>query len=239
MEETECHVCGNSFTYLGNHWKGENKCSYPNLTDRQYQITTGLLLGDANCSRSGTNPHIDVKNTNRKFLEWVNEEYGIISNGISLSRTAEDSARSLQNTISPNTVAEGCNDVYRLTTRSHPEFEEFREWYETGEKRFPEDLILTPLIVKVWYVCDGSLWMNEGCTGRVSISSVNESDRCEFLIQLFENKGFSPTYTGDHIFFGTDESFDILHWMGEPIPGFEYKWAIEDFEGYQREYSER
>jgi hypothetical protein len=60
--------------------------------------------------------------------------------------------------VPPNAKEERYHDTYIIWTRTHPYFEDLRErWYPDGDKQFPDDLELTPLRAKLWYLCDGYL----------------------------------------------------------------------------------
>jgi hypothetical protein len=118
------------------------------MTERQEQLLTGMLLGDAHLERqSGAlSARLKVEHSvaqsayvNWKFAEW--REW---------VRTPprERGRRNRLGTVSTN---------IGFTTLSHVEFEEFRQWfYRDRRKVVPEDLFLTPLSMAVWFMDDGS-----------------------------------------------------------------------------------
>lgn len=202
--KVECPKCGEKHeeNRIGYHWS--MRCDPPSLDHRQEQIVTGLMMGDASAT---SNQQVVCGMTTEEFLEWVDDEMGLVSTGCRFYRSAEE-------------VPMATKDIYRLTLRNIPDIQKFSYWYDSGQKRFPEDLELTPLIAKVWYACDGSLL--GGQEGYPSFGVTNELDRSEFLIALMDGIGFESTVTGQSLMIYETEEF--LDWMGDPVPGFEYKW---------------
>jgi hypothetical protein len=120
--------------------------------------------------------------------------------------------------------------VYHWQTRNHPDFSTFRDWYGSGAKVFPEDIRLTPTVLKHWYVCDGNLAKSESYPYiRIGIS--NEKDNKEKIEGYFENAGlprpqwYTKGETGHQLSFTVEESLEIFDYIGGPLPGFEYKWV--------------
>lgn len=161
-----------------------------------------------------------TKMINKEFLDWLYNELGFFSSNLELYMSAyesyEDASKRFPNDV---TTVENYSDIYEYRTIRHPYFTKLDEWYSSGKKRFPEDLELTPLIAKVWYVCDGSY------NNRVCIYAKNESDRSNFLINLFDVADARWQSASNCIRFTRSGSDEILEWMGEPLPGFEYKWG--------------
>jgi hypothetical protein len=149
---------------------------------------------------------------NREFIEWVDSELGIISTG-TVSKYERDTSF-------------GSSTTYRLNSRRLSQFEQYRDWYDCGEKVFPE-IELNPLILKVWYCCDGDMsvderW-NKKCYARLTAS--NEMDRKENINSMFSGLPFSPNWNdGARFTFGREGSKKFWEYIGEPLPGFEYKW---------------
>lgn len=65
------------------------------------------------------------------------------------------------------------------------------------------------------------------------IKCTNEAPRSEQLVELFADAGFDVRYTTDKIVFKRSETPEFLDWMGDPPPGFEYKWVYDDRERYE------
>lgn len=193
------------------------------------EILTGILMGDGDIhGQKDANPHFRVRMTNQDFLIRLNEQFGVLSTGVFLDRTAKQQYRQATDSDHEKfevTNEESYSDLYGLRTRSHPQLHRLREWYETGQKRFPSNLRLTPTIAKMWYVCDGWLAKTADHRPRVMIKAANESSRPEYLIDLLSHHGFHPHFTRTELEFTASETEELLDWMGSPPPGFEYKWA--------------
>lgn len=221
FRSTECPTCGEDYKSIAHHWRG-GTCDFPELSNRQREIIMGMLMGDASIDRSPTTPRFQVHMTTSACLEWLDRELGPLTSGVKIHYTAEENTERCQ----PFTEGAECKASYYLRTCSHPAFEEFAGWYGAGGKQFPEDLTLTPLMAKCWYVCDGTLNTNASVP-RPRIASINECEREEYLLGLFEEQGFSPSFNYPQIEFPTKGAAEFLDWMGDPIPGFEYKFGIE------------
>lgn len=221
---TECPECGDKFKQVGYHWGG-SECSKPTLDIRQKEISIGLLMGDAWVEKSSGKGRLRIEMTNKRFIDWLNNEFGIIVSNLSIKNTASEAAEK-NKSHGYDVNEENYNTSWILSTRTLNYFSELRKWYETGVKRFPEDLELKPLILKVWYCCDGSF-----VDGRYPvIYSANENDRRQKVINILKRKGFSPSFTdgaGGTIQFKSSETENFFKYIGQPLPGFEYKWPEE------------
>lgn len=107
---------------------------------------------------------------------------------------------------------------------------------------YPVSLSLSPTKVKFWYVSDGYLDVGRWGRPRIEIKTRNEKDRVEYLVDLFEEVGFSPVFRRNELRFTCDDTERLVEWMGDYPPGFEYKWELDSRERYrelkQRAYEE-
>jgi len=118
------------------------------MTDRQKQILTGMLLGDAHLERQrgATSARLKIEHSlaQSAYVEWKFNEWR------DWVRTppAVRERRNRLGTVSLN---------IGFTTLSHLTFEEFRtRFYLNRRKVVPEDLELTSLSMAVWFMDDGS-----------------------------------------------------------------------------------
>lgn len=197
--------------------------------DMKKEILKGLLMGDGTIGKTANEKrnNLEVEMTNRDFLDWTADQLGDLVSSVRKSRVAEDIAE--KNRRHGYTVnEEDIEDEHVLSTVTTDFTTRMRDkWYPEGEKKFPDDLELSPLSTKIWYVCDGSLVQNEHCV----IYSCNERDRPEFMKSLFNNTPFNPSFSltgGGGLQFTRSESREFLDWLGEPVPGYEYKWNINE-----------
>jgi hypothetical protein len=242
LAEAPCPSCGKTFSSLSMHW-WHGSCPYPDIGERKQEVIVGLLMGDGSIPTVDGNHSFRVPMINRHFLSWYDEEMSYLTTGVGLVHTAEQLASTNRETgFSPNAERENYHDMYVVRTRTHPYFNELRMWYKTGRKRFPDNIELTPILAKYWYASDGYLDVGRWGRPRIEIKCRNEHGRAEFLVQLFEDVGFSPVFKRHELRFTCDDTERLVEWMGDPLPGFEYKWEIGSIERYhelkERAYTE-
>lgn len=177
MTDSRCPTCGRNYERLAMHWN-RSDCQYEQFSPVQWQMLQGLLMGDADIhGRSDTNPHFRVRMTNRPFLEYLDEQLGVLSKGLYLARDAEEQYRNAksnqQQGISGFESVNRANyeDLWGLRTCSHPALREFEKWYDGSQKRFPKTLELTSQCCRMWYVCDGWLVVERNASPRVMFKS--------------------------------------------------------------------
>jgi len=148
---------------------------------------------------------------NRQFIDWLADELSPFANTV---RKRGD-------------IPDGSKQTYLFRTSSHPDLDHIVSWDDDG-KKIPRDYDLDSTAAGVWYCCDGHM-NRQSVSPRVGISNKNESERPSVLVEMFEDKGFNPTYSvGAYMmYFPVDETEDVLSWMEGPIPGFERKWRLE------------
>jgi hypothetical protein len=239
MGDTECPGCGDSYERLAQHWAMSADCSYPPLDRRRHEILSGLLMGDATVHNppSAANPRMEVHSVNSRFLEWIDEQLAWLSNTVTLRRTSDEIREANRSSALERfaSVDYEIRDQYLLTTRRHTELNRYAEWYTEEQKRFPEDLRLQPITLKLWYVCDGNLlWGTKGHTRpQVWISAYNEKDREAFVRGLFDPTPITPTFHEGRLMLTSDETEWFFEYVGEPVPGFEYKFETGSKEMYE------
>jgi hypothetical protein len=224
-----CPECGEKYDKLGNHWQ-YRPSHRPKITQKQLEIVKGLLMGDGCIYHKSKNAHLETDMTSINYLKYLNDVFGSLSNGVELHKTNGEAAKRDRNSgFNPKAKKENYSDLYRFKTRSHPKFNEFREWYSSGEKVWPEDIELTPTVLKHWYVGDGC-HVNENQSSYIKISMMNESKNINKVIKYFSNSGL-PKPSNHNIqenscgvFWTVEDSYKLWDYMGEPLPDFEYKW---------------
>jgi len=225
-----CSQCGTEYQIIASHWS-RGSCEYPSFTDHQREIITGLLMGDGSINRrNNKNPRIQCNMISPNYLKYIDGEFGVFGNGVSLAKTAEENAKHSRNSgFRPNAKKENYSDVYRWQSMSHPELQKFADWYSTGKKVWPSDIELTPTVLKHWYCGDGH-WNNSETNNYIVISMANEVENTDKVNKMFENVGLpSPNnYNTSGIkcdaVFTAEQSKELWEYMGEPLPDFEYKW---------------
>lgn len=216
-----CHKCGKTFKKIGTHWH-HNPTHRPDFTPEQMEILKGILMGDGTIDRNGKNPRMKVDMTNKQYLVNIEKKFGNLGKKTRLYKTASESAEHNKNTgFSPEAKEKTHSAIYRWRSVKHPQLKSLSDWYDKKGKTFPENIELTPKVLKHWYVCDGTLQ-----NGRIQIALTNEINNKKKIESLFEEANLpKPNGWGEiQAWWSKKNSSDLLDYMGKPIKGFEYKW---------------
>ena len=234
VQTAQCPECKGRYRHLVKHWNNSD-CNRINPSEKQLEILTGVLMGDGTLLRDGKNAAVAVEMTNRRYLRWLDSQLGLFSTGVRVKHTEEEQrARSQNAYLESVRNSTSYKASHLLLTRKHPMFNQFRHWYDTGDKRYPAELTLTPTILRHWYCCDGTLNMPASAANpTATIICTNETHREDFLIDLLGDVGFAVYARDGRFRFPVSETRRLLDWIGPAPPGFEYKWA-QSHEEYQR-----
>jgi hypothetical protein len=228
-----CPECSDDFHSLSQHW-AMSDCGYPRFTEKQWNVVVGLMMGDGSLNYGKKNPILQIQCTNKEYLEYLDELFACLGNGVKLVKTSEESATAaIDGGLRPHADAGNYADVYGWYSRTHPCLNEL-DWYGEHGKVWPEDIELAPETLKHWYCGDGT-WNNNGDCNHIQIAMSNEIEHTEKVTSLFEKADLpSPytysTYTRDSgkvdclAQFRVSDSKELWEYMGPPSPGFEYKW---------------
>jgi len=232
----KCPECGEEYKSLGNHWSW-NLSHRPELTQKQLEVTKGLLMGDGSINNSGKNYRLETIMVSQNYLKYLDNVFGCLGTGVSLYKTAAKNAKENRNSgFSSSAKEQNYSDLYQWRTRKHPRFNQFYDWYSSGEKVWPKDIELTQTVLKHWYVGDGD-YDNSGKNDYMRITMSNETENIGKVSQYFTNAGLpKPSnysirendYTGYcRAKWTVEDSYELWDYMGEPLPDFEYKWPEE------------
>lgn len=232
----KCNYCNSEYKSLGHHWSA-NPNHRPPLTEHQLDITTGLLMGDGSIVQRHNTPKLTTGMVAKEYLEYLDSIFGKLSLGVSLMDTAaESAARARKSGANTNADGNNYNNVYRWRTTSHQHFEQFSNWYSSGEKIWPDDITLTPTVLKHWYCGDG-YYANTNGQNYIGIGMSNEMNNTDKINKYFNDAGLpTPTYNKKRrnpddeevndclATFTVEQSRELWEYMGDPLPYFEYKW---------------
>jgi len=226
---TECSECGKMYESISHHW-GTNPSHEPELSEYQHEVLTGVLMGDGCVRINGKNGILIVNMISKPYLLHLDSIFSELSNGVSLERTAKESFEKSGQMF--KTDVKNFNDIYKFRTMAHREITPYRNWYSSGKKVWPEDLDLTPTVLKHWYCCDGS-YNTSGNHRSIRIGMKNEKTAKDKVCSYFEEKGLPTPYfnepknstTGSCVAEWSNIPSDkLFEYMGEPVDGFKYKW---------------
>lgn len=223
----ECPTCREKFKSVGHHWS-HYPDHRPKISDNQMEIATGLLMGDGSISAGDHLPALRANMTNQEYLSWLDSQFPYIGRGVVLQASAEKQAEYAEQSFGEN--FDTC-DIYRWRTSSHQAFTPLLAWYESGNKVWPDDIELTPTVLKHWYCGDGCLKSQNQVTIAMSNELGNEGKVEEYFTSVglpkptWESHKSSNRNTWVLIArWSVSESKELLDYMGKPLPGFEYKW---------------
>ena len=229
-----CPECGEQFEVIAQHWL-QTSCSYPEFTDSQHEVLTGLLMGDGCLSgRNSNRPFMEIKMTNDGYLHYLSSEvFPTLSKSPLICNTAEEQALSARESgFQSNADADNFSDLFALNIMAHPELSRYASWYSSGSKIFPEEIKLTPTTLKHWFVGDGA-FRKERATAEITLN--NERDNCQKIESMFEWAGFEDfrwnrhelprdKKDGAYIHFNQEGTKWFFRYIGDPLPGFKRKW---------------
>lgn len=204
----KCHDCGNNYEQISQHWS-LSSCEHESFTERQHEIIRGLLMSDAWIDKR-VNARFAVAMTNKEFLEWLDQQLQPFSTGVSKKKTD----------------TENREQMYVLRTISHPELNQYHEWYDLDGCKvwgIRKDE-LTPLTLKMLYVGDGSKYDKNKGRPYIRIGAELQQESENRALHLFHPLGLNPKWNSHNIIFTADDSEKLWDYIGEPPPGFEYKW---------------
>lgn len=214
------------------HWSGDS-CYFPLVPDDVVEMWYGIVAGDGFIQDTSKNVSLIVDMTNHRFLKWLDEILGWVSKGTWVKITSEQQAEGNRKCgFHEGAVAENYNDLWGLRTITHPRFSEFRSFYSGGEKSIPGDFPVTRRVLKFWYVSDGGLCWDKRDEG-VNMTIVNKQYDVERVFDIFREAGFDLTRSGINYTLGRAETRRFLDWLGDPVPGFEYKFEASDIDEYK------
>jgi len=149
------------------------------LTSRQRELMLGLLLGDGHLERQNAKGWARVEHSVRQtaYVTWKYAEWA----GWVLTPPA---LRLKNNRFGTQSTNVG------FATVAHPELGEFHgRFYRERTKCVPEDLVLTPLALAVWFMDDGSR-KSRACRGLYLNTQAFREDEVRML-QGFLQRDFS------------------------------------------------
>lgn len=204
-----------------NHLSQANHC---HLSQRAIEWISGELLGDG-CLSSQSRYSASFKYSS-KYLEYIK----YISN--TLRSFGIEQAGKIRKRYD-----ERFNRTYYLYSSLHyvellPIWE---QWYPEGKKIVPKNVILNPLIVRQWYIGDGSLRcrrkrIKKGPRIELATNGFTITD-VKWLIKELIKLGFRATRWSfsNEIGISTYSTKAFLEYIGScPVECYQYKWNYQD-----------
>lgn len=200
----------------------------PNTLDEPFSdefvaILDGELLGDG-ClypryenSQGAVYQHGTAKSA---YLDWLTNLFE--SEGFSTQR-GEHMKREDR---------EGWNDTmnYKMWTLNYTSLlDEYQRWYPNGEKRVPDDIEISPLTLRHWYIGDGSYSVRDCGFEEIKLCTYGFTDSGRTrLVRELESAGIQTNVQGSGVLYVTADSRERFFEYMAPPPG-----ELEDVYGYK------
>lgn len=197
------------------YYEGESFLDDPDASS----VVNGLLLSDGSISKY---PRLAAGSTCKDFVEYLGRKLEVYEPVV----------------CEGGVVHRGRKVNHSLNTKFHPDFEHYYEqWYygEEGKKKVPRNLILDPLMLKVWYYGDGSIVNNRSsnsCTVRLHTDGFDTAD-VEFLVLILDRDlGIkSKRVKNNRIRIAGSSISTFFRTIGRKsdFPGYAYKFDVDEW----------
>ena len=173
-------------------------------------LLKGNLIGDGNLRMGKVSVHYCHTDKHLEYLIWLKNKF--LEGGI-------------ESSVYSNPAKNGC---YAMQTRSYNFMEKYYNMFYKEKRIVPDDIKLNPIILRQWYISDGSISKTGGPSIAKSPCDDNLMDQLKSLFgdkctyHLDKKTGWGKFYIPKKY------KYDFLSYIGDcPIPCYEYKWRME------------
>jgi hypothetical protein len=113
--------------------------------------------------------------------------------------------------------------------------EQYKRWYPQGTKIVPEDLELSPLTVKYWFIDDGNTSYHKDRFQRLKIATNGFSDKDRDVLQgnLAELDITTKVSKLGELYIKKSLAPLLFSYIGDcPVSCYKYKWEITNRQNY-------
>jgi hypothetical protein len=185
--------------------------------DEAHAILVAGIMGDGHLSQNGYSVGYQFSNTIEAYVDHVDE---------TLKRDGFGTRRNAKENRSSNRKA-----LYDVHSRSNDSLKELKSrWFPDGERRIPDDFVLTPDILMYYYLDDGSLVSGS------KIGNTSSPDRdMEILMSEFKRTmSIEPHINSNGFYFPAEDIDRFFDYIGLPPEdlrdAFAYKWPDDRLE---------
>ncbi|MGI6226237.1 MAG: hypothetical protein ACOYJ1_08300 [Peptococcales bacterium] len=173
------------------------------LSSTNQQILIGNLLGDGSLRKLVKRALYTHTDKNYEYVEWLKNEFK-------------------KDNITFQEVRQSENKCFALESHVFSCFNDFYDLFYPNRKRVvPENIELTPLVLRQWYISDGSVCSHKGL--KLAKMEYNKS----LLEQLRKHIGQECTRQLESYYIPKSLRFAFIDYIGEcPTKCYEYKWDI-------------
>lgn len=207
-----CPVCNEEKQRLAQHWR-MSSCGFPDLRQAQRNIIDGLVLAGATVGGNGINPHIKIGTTNQALAEWIAHQLSWLCQ-----------------TIYEDDPGDEAQTVYAVRTTAHPGLQRYeKRWSPLPKSKGrspPNNYRLGSESARIWYAYAGGLeWAGPYDSQRRMLFSALYDDRADWIQRVLDSAGHESFRRTKCVLLSPTTTAAWLDWIGDPIPGVEYKWA--------------
>jgi hypothetical protein len=183
------------------------------------EIINGELLGDGHIRQfeSGSCMYAHFSK-HEQYLEWLSQK--LLKVGFSTKITSQIHDRAGKQ-----------HKVYRLRTKADSRLEAIHNnWYNSEVKSIPDELKLTPLILRQWYIGDGTGFIGTQQNQVKLTSQLTEKEGTQMVTQL-DDKGITASQQANgSLYIWKNSHNQFFEYMAE-LPQelnkcFGYKWRL-------------
>lgn len=192
------------------------------MNDELRDIVDGIVIGDGNISPNHNTKvaRLSISGSHKDFISYC---------------------RRLLMPYSPSELSfrdgEKGIGTWNTTTKHHPDiYKMYVRWYPNDKKDVPEDIVLSPTVILLWYLGDGSLSSVNDNNSRSLYFATNSFRRESIeniLVKKLKEIGIvtSRITSDNRLFIDTKSMPRILEYMGgeSPVQSYSYKFDIEDW----------
>lgn len=191
-----------------------------NLSEKARQFIYGELLGDGHLTKGSKYACLfSYASQYNEYLEWLSSQL----NNFGIKQSNRIYERIIKG-----------KRYYQYFSKTYAELKNIRNiFYPKGEKIIPNELEISPLLLRQWYIGDGSLnkpsrikW-NEKPYIKIAAMGFNKRDLQNIIIKI-NNVGLKCNLNKDKtIQFSVYSTKDFLNYIGKcPIKCYQYKWRV-------------
>jgi len=199
------------------------------LTSEQIEIVDGLLLGDGSLEMRGKTPKISLTTIQK---EWANS----VMNRLPFSFRFHTQPARIRKTKTG--VIINSKETYQIQSKVDVSLGNFYARWYPKDKIIPNDLVITPIVMREWFCGDGSTTRDEN---RVKLTFCTDGfnlNDCEILAaKIFSQTGVKISirllHKNPRLYVSKIKSvnllLDFMKQNTEILPCFLYKWKYATY----------
>lgn len=193
------------------------------------ELIDGLLLGDGCLSKTSKDKNARYEHSCKckEYIEFIKTE--LLKHGIDFSNKIYEKPNGYNTGI----TYQMCSRVNEFLTM------QYNRWYSNGKKIVPQDIAISPISLKHWYIGDGCLDSDKGYLRQIAIAAHSFTyDEREFLVEKLSSIGIDSSNRKNGLICIKKKSIDgFLKYIGQcPVMCYQYKWDISKYQSKQPKY---